>query len=517
MQAKNPGPLGRAGLVVVGCGPTGVAALVQAALEGLPAIGIEAGPAPLASVLGYMEGLVLSSPAVHYEVGGLPLDCRAAHEITREDLLHYYARVITHHRLDIRCDTRCIGLEPSGQHVAVRVTTPGGPGWYRAERVLVTSWYERRPLDPDLLAIDHQLAVHTTLQNPLQLAGKQVVVLGGGMSAYEYAARLLLSGQRIVLLSRSAPRSMVQDERFHRLVTATGSAVFHRISDLAFGRSRVHFTHEGKRHTVPCDALVAAIGQRLREDVLRMLVQAGALSRRECRLLTQARSYERLRQELPQEEHATLVRRAAAELPDLGEQLFAGRQGIHLAGGALHVGASNAGIMSSIFSAVAAVRAMAGHPLPDGAEAPLPHYLSALSLPQTIPPALAFERVATLRLLRSSARARHLAPAGAEEGPLGQAVQQGEPRPAHPLATLLEAPEVERILRAADGTLAVAVMARRFGIRSAAERAILFRLLRTLWWNDALTWLPAAPAAAEPSPGGPSGSVHRAPPVNTEE
>jgi thioredoxin reductase len=486
-MALNAQPLGRAGLVVVGCGPTGVAGLVEAALAGIPAIGTEAGPAPLASIVGYMEGLVFTSSAEHYEVGELPLDCRTAHRITREEVLHYYARVISHHHLDIRCGTRCIGLEPRGRHVVVRVTTSGGLRWYRADRVLVTSWYEKRPLDPDLLAMDHNVAVHSTIQNPIQLAGQRVVVLGGGLSAYEVAIRLLQSGQAIVLLSRGGPRPMHRDPRFRRLVAATGSAVFHRISALAFGNSRVRFTCDGARRAVSCDALVAAIGQRLREEVLQMLVGAGVLSRRECRLLSKARSYETLHQEFPQEEEGALTRRAVAELPDLREQVFAGRRGVHLAGGALHPGAANGGVIYSMFSAILAVRSLAGRPLPDGAEAPLPAYLLALRLPEEMPPALAFERISALQPLRASAGTAHRALSAAATTPPGW---QG-PAGSHPPELAREPAERERILSAADGTLPVARLARRLGIRSAAERAIFFRSLRYLWWNGGLTWLPA--------------------------
>ena len=47
-------------LIVVGCGPTGIAGLVEARLQGIPAVGLEAGPAPLASLLAYTEGLILA-------------------------------------------------------------------------------------------------------------------------------------------------------------------------------------------------------------------------------------------------------------------------------------------------------------------------------------------------------------------------------------------------------------------------------------------------------------------------
>jgi len=490
-SAPNLRPLGRAALVVVGCGPTGVAGLVQAALEGIPAIGIEAGPAPLASILGYMEGLLLTSPAAYYEVGALPLDCAACNRLTREEVLHYYARVISHHGLDIRCGTRCIGLEPIGRHVLVRVTTSEGLGWFRADRVLVTSWYEKRPLDPDLLSSDHKIAVHYTVQNPILFAGKKVVVLGGGLSAYEYATRLMENGQTVVLLARCAARPIFQDPRFRRLVAATGSAVFHRISGFVLGRSRVRFTHKGAKCTVHCDALVAAIGQRLREEVLQILSGARVLSRRECRLLRQARSYERLIQEFPNEDEAALMQRAAAELPDLKQQLFQGRRGVHLAGGALHAGSSNGGVVYSLFSATLAVRTIAGHPLPEATQASLPEYLSALPLPEKIPQRLAFARISDLRPQRASVRTSRPALSDAEEGQAGQSLWQEDPSCCGPPEILRERPEIEMVVRDADGTRSVGNLARRLGMRTGIEQAALFSLLRHLWWTGGLTWLPA--------------------------
>lgn len=349
----------------------------------------------------------------------------------------------------------------------------------------------KRPIDPDLLSSDHKIAVHYTVQNPIQFAGKKVVVLGGGLSAYEFATRLMESGQSVILLARCAPRPTYQAPRFRRLVATTSSALFHRISDIAFGRSRIRFTHEGARCTVPCDAVVAAIGQRLREDVLQILVGAGALSRRESRLLRQARSYEKLIQEFPHEDEATLMQRAAVELPDLKEQLFQGRRGVHLAGGSLHSGSSNGGVVYSLFSATLAVRAIAGHPLPDGTQASLPLYLSALRLPEKIPQRLAFGRISDLRPLRASVRMSRAALSDAEKEQAGQSLWQEDPRGCGPPEILRERPEIEMVLRDADGTRSVRNLARRLGMRTGIEQAALFSLLRYLWWTGGLTWLPA--------------------------
>ena len=65
----------RVGLCVVGCGPTGIAALFEARARGVDAVGIEAGDSALDAIVQHMDGLVYASPADHFEVCGIPLDC----------------------------------------------------------------------------------------------------------------------------------------------------------------------------------------------------------------------------------------------------------------------------------------------------------------------------------------------------------------------------------------------------------------------------------------------------------
>jgi thioredoxin reductase len=486
--------LGETSLIVVGCGPTGVAALFQAALEGIPAIGIEAGPAPLASIQGYMDGLVFTSPATHFEVGGIPLDCTAVDYVTREDVLSYYARLITYRSLDIRCGTRCLRLEPRKGHVEVTVETAGGPGAYRAERVLVTSWHERRPLPAEIFTAETPVPVHLAIQQPTQLAGKSVAILGGGMSGHEYAVRLLLNGQRVTILARGEAHPRYEDPRLRALLAATGSALWDQVTEVAVGRSEVGFTRLGARHTVPCDALVGAVGHRLRDDVLAMLAAAGVLSPAEVGGLRRARSFEKLLREYPEEDESSVIRRAGMELPDFRQHLFEGKRGIHLAGGALHGGAANSGLMYSIVSATLAVKAIAGHSPPPGSEAPLPQYISALDLPKTIPAALGFARSAALLPLRVWGRTRNTISLGFQESGLGNQTRKAESDGGPPAAYAPrhDDPEMERILAAADGTRSVAELADHFAMDSEEDQGFFWRVLRHLWRNGSLTWLPPA-------------------------
>src|SRR5438876_5492701 len=58
MVASAPEPSDVA-LVVVGGGPTGIAALFEARRQGIEAVGLEAGPGPTTSIREYLNGLVL--------------------------------------------------------------------------------------------------------------------------------------------------------------------------------------------------------------------------------------------------------------------------------------------------------------------------------------------------------------------------------------------------------------------------------------------------------------------------
>jgi thioredoxin reductase len=484
-------------LIVVGCGPTGVAGLVQAAIEGIPAFGIEAGPAPLASVLEYMEGLLLASPAFHFEVGGLPLDCRAVRDVRREDLLYYYGRVISYFGLEIRSSTRCVAIRPRGDHIEIFVETQGKPGLLRAQRVLITSWYERRPPSLACIAQGHEVLLCAGIRNPIEVAGKNVVIVGGGLSAYEYANRLLLMGQRIVFLARSDLR--YEPPPFRRLLRATGSSAWYGVSSIGVVGSTVEFTEGELKHREPCDVLIAALGSRIREDVVQMLSTVGVLTEHEANLIRRAKSYEKLAREFPQEHSVSLIRRAVAELPDLRQQLFQGIRGIHVAGGALHAGAANAGVKTSIVTAQLAVRAMAGHSPPEGSNEPLPLFLNTLTLPEKLPPAIAFQRVAALLPVRSreclGAVDSHNA---ASQPKLGATVDANDQMLSCPEAAS-ESPEAAAILSNVDGARSVAELARHFGVRSVAEKERFRRLLRLMWWSGALSWLP--PAGRPGSPG----------------
>src|SRR2546426_7135383 len=66
-------------------------------------------------------------------------------------------------------------------------------------------------------------------------------------------------------------------------------------------------------------------------------------------------------------------------------------------------------------------------------------------------------------------------------------------------------PRLDRVLTMADGSVPVGDVAQRLGISDDRGRRELTRLLRYLWWNNALTWLPPSSPGALRSASGSAG------------
>ncbi|WP_375758994.1 NAD(P)-binding domain-containing protein [Corallococcus exercitus] len=481
-------------LCVIGGGPTAVAALFEARERGIPALALEAGATPLASLHAHIEGLVYLSPASHWEVGGLPLDCRDALECSREDVLHYYARVIQMGRLDIRCRHRCVGLRPDADGVTVEVETPEGRREVRAEQVLVTAWYERRPLPPDAVEPGSGVEVREGLRSAAEVAGRRVAVLGGGISGFEQAGTLMMAGQPVTLLMRGEARGIHRLPHFARLVEATGSRLVRNASAVRVTREGVTYHQYGEAHHLPCDVLVAACGARLSPHVLELLTRAGVLTEDEARGLRESVSLEEVKQAHPDQSAAEQERLAVESRPDLWPLVFEGRRRVRLAGGPLHVGASNAGVMVSIATAVFAVRALAGAPVPAGMAPPLARALLNLeALLQVLRDGVPPERVESLRPLAVGSWSRAWVHPHLLERPTAQSVERatGLDPTRFLLPPGLGASDMEReLLGLADGTTSIGEIADANELTAPEERAKLVATFRKLWTRNVLTWLP---------------------------
>lgn len=500
-------------LLVVGGGPTGIAALFEARRAGLRAVALDAatrpGSAAGASVRAYLNGLVLISRPTDYEVAGIPLDCRDPNQLTREEVLHYLGRIVNAGRLDIRAGELALELTPAATPAdPVLVRTPRGV--WRARNVIVTAWYRRRRLSRDLAAgaAEGGVTVIEALRDAVAVAGRATVILGGGLSAFEQATAVMMLGQPVTIVSRHVLPAAFRTAHFEALLAATGSRVVEAATEISLSRQVVSYRLQtGGTGSVSCEALVACLGQEVDPGVQAMLVAAGVLTEAEAAQVASSPTPDsmiRHGRSVPE-----AINGALATWPDFRTRLLGGVGGIRLAGGGLHIGGAHSGVRVSIETARLAVRDAAGDappsylaaPLPDGGATPLPMALARFvqSPPREAPPevlgALRPLRITswsrTTMALRSrdsfEARPEATGPgrAAGGAGP-GDAPYLLAPQPADPQAREF----LRDILARADGSHSVAAIAAALGAPFPEGWRRLIGPLRFLWHNNAMTWLP---------------------------
>jgi len=483
MVASAPEPA-EVPLVVVGGGPTGIAALFQARLEGIEAVGLEAGPGPTTSIREYLNGLVLISRPTDYEIAGIPLDTRDPNQLTREEVLHYLGRIINYGDLDLRFHAPAQELAACDGRVLVQ--TAGGD--WLADRVVVTAWYRRRRPPPELVNRSSGIEVIETLHDPIAVAGRRPVIVGGGMSAFEHATAVMMHGQSVTIVARHRLPSAFRTPHFETLVRDTGSRIVEGATDLALGEGRLAYRGGDDAGFVACDVLIPCLGHEVDPDVLGMLARAGVVTEQEIAQVMASPTPDTMIRH--GRSVAEAIQAALAAWPDFRTRLVGGVNGIRLAGGGLHIGGAHSGVRVSINTSVVAIRDIAGHQAPDYlATGPLPMALARwVQLP---PPEAAWSLLATIRPLRIAAWTRTNMALRSRDSfeATPQPVAAGSP---FLLAPKPEDPRLDRVLAMADGSTAVGEMARRLAISDDRGRMELTRLLRYLWWNNALTWLPPA-------------------------
>ena len=456
-------------LLVVGAGPTGIAALVEAKRLGLDAVGLEAAPGPVASLVGYASGLVLLSDAQQWEVGGLPLDCRDRLAPTREEVISYYARVIAHTGIEVRAHRRVLSVVCEPNDVVLEIE--GHPSM-RARHVLLTSWYGPKPLPAELRDPSARTVVHQRVPEVAALPGKELVIFGGGVSAFAHAVAGMRAAKVVPVVSRGKLARSFRTPAFRALVRAAGARLYPNAIAVGVRDGAVRFTSEdGAGHRIPCESAIACIGFRVLPDIERMLLGSGASSRDTLERLANARGADAWRRARPTILPEQLLPLVLDGRPDFHDLLYHGHRGVRVAGAALHAGGPDAGVAYSIFTAKVAVARMVGAPAP----------MLERPLPRGIFHAEASNAVAPLSE-RACASVVPVAYAGRGTGDFGLT---GEAR-SGATRTEEESGTDGGISSLCDGTRTVEALANARGISLGSALAEVAELLR----SGRMTWLP---------------------------
>jgi len=475
------------GLCVVGCGPTGIAAIFEARVRGVDAIGVEAGDSALDSLVQHLDGLVYASPPDHFEVCGIPLDCSEPGQCTREDVLSYYARLINWGALRIWRSARCVDIRACDGQVAVTIASKGVTREIIADEVLVTSWYKRRAMRATAHASPDAPPVVTAVRNPIEYAGMRVAVVGGGLSGCEYAAALMRAGAGVSLMLNGARRTIHNAPWFESLRAGTGSVIVEHAQDPRTCSAGLRYDREGRSYDIPCDVVVYARGAELDEELLAVMQRAGVFDGALVESLRNALNIEDALRLNPGESVESALRWVPGLRPDMWEHLFEAPQGIRLAGGVLHVGGPHAGVVASIATARLAVRAAVGDP-PPAWPRPLATALVDLArVREDARSAMDWELFLAIRPVRRESWSR---------GYFDLRVNQPEHIARDTICTKAISDDERTVIALANGEQSVFEI-----LHSAAGLALgapkVLAALRSLWSHNALTWLPPAVSGSE--------------------
>ena len=168
-------------LLIIGAGPAGIAAALQAKALGLAATVIEQSEDLGGTVANFPKNkLVMTAPVELPLVGKLKF-----RETSKEALLDFWTGVINEHKPDIRFGIQMVSVEGTAPHFRVQTTKEE----FCARSVILALGRRGTPRKLDVPG-EHLSKVAYRLADPEQYADQRVLVVGGGDSAIEAACEI---------------------------------------------------------------------------------------------------------------------------------------------------------------------------------------------------------------------------------------------------------------------------------------------------------------------------------------
>jgi thioredoxin reductase (NADPH) len=265
-------------VLIVGAGPSGLAAAIAAKQQGLDYVLVEKG-ALVNSIFNFPTHMVFFTTPELLEIGGLPLTT-PYDKPTRLESLRYYRRVVDAFQLQISFHETVTNIEPpspeaSAGEGAFIVTTEDARGNTRVRQaravVLAIGYYDL----PNYLGVPGEDLPHVShyYTDAHPHYRQRVVVVGGKNSAAEASLELFRGGAHVTLVHRHAAlgdtiKYWVRPDIENRIKEGSIQARFETcVKEIK--RQSVVVERAGVVEEIPADAVFLLTGYRPDVDLMR--------------------------------------------------------------------------------------------------------------------------------------------------------------------------------------------------------------------------------------------------------
>jgi thioredoxin reductase (NADPH) len=245
-------------VVVVGAGPAGLAAAIEAKKYGLSCVVFDKGGITN-SILHFPTQMIFFTTPELLEIGGVPL-VSDREKPSRNEALKYYRKVAGMHHLNVRQYEEVLRIEQVQPHV-FRVHTASSS--YDGRNIVLSIGYYDNPNfmgipGEDLPHVSH----YFTEAHPFY--DRDVVVIGGKNSAAEAALDLFRSGARVSLIHRgremgNTVKYWVRPDIENRFKKGEITPYFNA-NILEITKDHVHISQGGTMRDVPAHQVFALTG-----------------------------------------------------------------------------------------------------------------------------------------------------------------------------------------------------------------------------------------------------------------
>ncbi len=188
-------------LVIIGAGPVGLAAAIEARRANIRTVVLEKGTL-VNTIYRWPKETIFFSEARNIEIGGHPFPALAP-KPTRREALQYYRRVAENEELEIRTYTEATSIRPDLGRFKVGYRDRDGESELQTRFVLVSTGYYD---NPNRLGVPGENLPHVRygLDENLPYWNQKVVVVGGSNSAVEAALELYRAGAKVTVIHHEA-------------------------------------------------------------------------------------------------------------------------------------------------------------------------------------------------------------------------------------------------------------------------------------------------------------------------